>query len=806
METQHGSLPPGARDRIAELFAEALRRSPSERDAFLAAACADNEELHADVRSLLSAHRQSSDFLRRVDPAWYEGLWLEEMPEDGATIGQWRILSTIGRGGTGIVYLAERANSSFAQRIALKVLRIDASPSMLRRFHRERRILALLDHPSIARLLDGGTTESARPWLGVEYVEGESVTNYCDERRLDIRERLRLFAEVCEAVQYAHAKLVIHRDLKPANVFVTKDGRVKLLDFGIARLLDSDTADETVTSSGLRPLTPEYAAPEQVCGEQVTTAADVYALGVLLYELLCGERPHRFPQRSLEAIAHVVRNQLPRLPSTVASELHSAGHERIAAMRTSTSAALRRQLCGDLDAIVRKSLRVEPEKRYASAEALLNDVQRHLDGRPVSARSGTFAYVAHRFARRHRIAVAAAGVGLFALLIGAAGTAWQARRADAQRDVAVREAAKAEQVSEFMTRLFRLADPNQSQGATLTVREAVDSGRAWVSRDLAEQPELRAELTYRLADVYFGLGLHTDAQALWQESLRTLRGLDTHRNEHVLRTLLSLSMVMRARGATDSAIITARRGLELLRTARLDLPNRAMTMASALNRLADALREHGELEEADSLLRRSLHVLPPANGSSEVANLRTVIMTNLAHLRRTQGDSEEAEELHRSALAMRRELWGVEHPEVSNSLINLANALADQDEFAEAESLFRRGLAMRVRLQGELHPDYGIDLAAFAGLLHRMGALDEAVQTYRHALGAQRAAIGPETPWGVATRVGLGNALLALGLRDEAQLVLREALRIAGTKLESGHRYAIAARVALQRATDQGEH
>ena len=402
--------------RVADIFTAAAERAPAERATVLENACKGDFALRAEVESLLNAHEQSHGFLEAIQSSVVSRA-LAELPDDpeiGCTIGAYRVVREIGRGGMGVVYLAERADGQFEQRVALKLVRAGLHfGRYIQRFLRERRILARLQHPCIAGLLDGGVTQDGRPFLVMEYVEGVPLTSHCDRNAMGIEARLRLFVDSCAAVQYAHRNLVVHRDLKPANILVTADGRVKLLDFGIARLLEPELTEVTFTSTefGFRAMTPEYAAPEQVSGDTITTATDVYALGAVLYELLSGHRPHRFARRTVEEIARVLTFEPPRPPSARVDDVDEEhgdengvrqAAERIATERATTTDRLRRQLRDDLDAIVLTALRTEPERRYPSAQALLDDITRHLSGLPVSARKDSLRYRVGRFVRRNR--------------------------------------------------------------------------------------------------------------------------------------------------------------------------------------------------------------------------------------------------------------------------------------------------------------------------------------------------------------------------------------------------------------------
>ena len=422
-------MPPERAAQLLELVTAALELAPGERDTFLDRACAADAVLRAEVDSLVGQERHLSGFIE-APPATLAGKALaavtDEEPFVSEQFGAYRTLREIGRGGLGTVYLAARADAAFQKEVALKLLRrgLDTD-DILRRFRNERQILARLEHPHIARLLDGGTSDDGRPYFVLEYVRGEPLTTYADRVGLTAREKLGLFGEVCAAVAYAHQHLVIHRDLKPSNILVNDEGEVKLLDFGIAKLLGTAAELDGRTRTEARLMTPDYASPEQVRGEAVTTASDVYGLGVVLYELLAGKKPYRLTNKGSRELEQAITEQQPAPPSR----------------STSLEA---RALKGDLDHIVLRALRKEPALRYASVAEFSEDIRRHLEGLPVLARQGTMRYHAGKFIRRHKVSVAAAGLVVLSLLAGIATTAWQAKRATAAARVAAQERDRAE--------------------------------------------------------------------------------------------------------------------------------------------------------------------------------------------------------------------------------------------------------------------------------------------------------------------------------------------------------------------------
>ncbi|MEW5918709.1 MAG: serine/threonine-protein kinase, partial [Gemmatimonadota bacterium] len=451
--------------RIEGILDEVLELPREARAKFLTQACEGDGQLRAEVeRLLLSADGESGllDDSADANAALLLGDEDAARSRMGETVGPYRIVRELARGGMGAVYEAERVDGAFQQRVALKLVRRGMdSEEVQQRFLAERQILARLTHPNIAALLDGGQTDVGQPWFAMELVVGRPITAWCDDRRLGIDARVELVEQVCRAVSYAHRNLVVHRDLKPSNILVTDDGVVKLLDFGIAKLLHDGTAHgDTVTHLGSRAMTPEYAAPEQVRGEAVTTATDIYALGAVLYEILTGHRAHRFRRRSAAEVERVVCEQIPEAPSTVITrteerELSDGTVEtvdpiRVSAARGAPVARLRKLLDGDLDTIALKALRKEPDRRYPSADALLDDLLRRRSGLPVLARQDTLGYRARKFVARNRIAVAAAVVVVLSLGAGLVGTTWQAR-------VASRQAVRATIVKDFLVGLFNVS-------------------------------------------------------------------------------------------------------------------------------------------------------------------------------------------------------------------------------------------------------------------------------------------------------------------------------------------------------------
>jgi len=780
--------------RLQELFDAALRLPPEERADYLERRSGDDPSLRREVESLLRADEPSSGFIEgplagvaallphpeectdpELSPAGERSLL-------GRRIGAYEVTSELGRGGMGTVYSAVRADDAFRKEVAIKVIRHGADdPELLRRFLAERQILATLDHPNIARLLDGGTTGDGLPYVVMERVRGEPLDRYCDAGSLPVNERLRLFLDVSAAVQHAHHNLVVHRDLKPANILVTAEGTPKLLDFGIAKLLDA-TPGEGATATMLHAMTPAYASPEQVRGGPITTASDVYGLGVVLYELLTGQPPYRLDHRTGPEIERVICDQSPDKPSAKVAR----GAEVASRARGLTPERLRRRLAGDLDTIVLKALRKEPKRRYASVEQLAEDLRRHLDGRPVIARPDTFRYRAEKFVRRHR-------AGVVALLAVVALTAVYTAQLARERDGARLQAAKAAQVAEFLQTLFRVSDPDESRGRTVTVRELLDRGAARIQDELAAQPEAQADLMAVIGDVYLQLGLYAEATAQMEAALATRRRIGKGEDAKAAEVLQALSVVKKVAGDYEAADTLAGQAVALRR--RLRGP--PADLAGSLNTQAEARRVRGDYPAAESFSREALalrRVALPAEHRDIADNLN-----NLALLIHARGDYGAAERMHRDSLAMRRRVLGEDHPEVSNSLNNLAVTLAAHGDYAAAERHYREALALRRRILGEDEPRTLNTERNLGALLVEKGDEAAAEPVLREALDLMRGRLDADHPYASDAWMSLALALSARGAHHSAGVMAEDALARHRRRLGDRHPDTLRAMVRLAR-------
>ncbi|MCF7220549.1 serine/threonine-protein kinase [Marilutibacter chinensis] len=731
---------PDPRQRIDALFEQALDLDEAARVALLDRETAGDPALRAEVEALLELAGREAPQLR--PDALLEGAllraWAAEHGDghaaatgldgdaSGLQLGHWRLLRRLGQGGMGTVYLAERVNAGFRQLGALKRLHVAlGSSEFLHRFAQERQILASLNHPGIARLLDGGRDDDGHPFLVMEYVEGEPLDRYCDDRRLDIGQRLALFVRICEAVAHAHRHLIVHRDIKPSNIVVTADGEVKLLDFGIAKVLgDAEAPLQPLTRTAMRVFTPEYAAPEQVTGAAATTATDVYQLGLLLYELLGGHRAQETGAGSAAALERAICDSEPVRPSQrIDSE--------VAAARGTTASALRRRLRGDLDNIVLKALRKVPERRYDSALALAEDIGRWRRRRPVHARPEGIAYRGWKFVRRHPFGIAASAAMLAMLVAYAVTVTRQANTIAHERDRAQAEATKARQVQALVLQLFEGADPTLSGGTKLSARELLDRGWEGIERELGGQPEARAELLDTVGEAYRQLGEYERAGPLFTQALSIAR-------EHAGTAPLQLARALRSRGRLHSDL--------------------------------------GEFEQAEALLRDALAHYRRALGEPHVEIANT--LGDLGFMLTRAADYPAAERVHRDALEMRRRLFGNEHPDVADSLVKLGMALRNQGNYAAAEPLLSEALAIRRRLLPPSHPHLAHNMSDLALLRADLGEYDSAESLYRESLTLTAHAHGRRHPHVATVLNNLARLLQAQRRFDEAESLLREALDI----------------------------
>jgi len=768
--------------RIESLFHRADELPEDERKGFLEEACEGDEALRRRVEALLAADVGDVDsvagLLGPSTPLAGRGPDEEPVPE---RIGPYRILRQLGRGGLASVYLAERADGTFRKHVALKLVRrgLDTG-DILQRLRQERQILARLEHPNIARLLDGGSTEDGRPYFVMEYVEGLPIDEYCRRNRIELEDRLELVRAVCGAIHFAHRNLTIHRDIKPSNILVTADGTPKLLDFGIAKVLAADGSPSTrqvtwhSTRAGMRYLTPAYASPEQIRGEALSTATDVYSLGVLLYRLLSGAAPYDFDGLPFHRLETLLCEVDPPRPS---QRLSAVAMAAVGLGETSVQ-RLRSRLRGDLDTIVSVALRKEPERRYGSAEQLAEDLRRHLRRLPVSARPDRWTYRAGKFMRRHRRGVAAAAV--MAVTLAAVVTIFNVRLVH-ERDLAVRassraetEATKASQVTEFLQQIFEVSNPSRSLGESITAVQLLDRGAAQIEQGLEGEEEVQASLMEAIGQSYAGLGLVPEADALLERSFEIRRRLFDPPHEALAASHDHLGELRITQGRYQEAQHHFEEALRQRRSLFGPDDPRVAENQADLGAVAHIL---GRLTEAEGLYRRALARLEARLGPRNPETL--LVQSNLVTLLYDRGRLEEAEELGSRVRSLQREVLGDNHPDTISTEVTLAAVQVAAGRYEQAEPLLRALWQRQRKLLGDRHPDVALAANNLAAALFHLNRFDEAAALYRQALEVQTEVHGRRHMKTVATLLNLAD-LEARGYGDDgvARTLYEEALAI----------------------------
>jgi eukaryotic-like serine/threonine-protein kinase len=837
---------PERRQEIEDAFEAALELEAASRKDWLTNHHGHDLELVHEVLELLTAHDREDGILSQRPSSR-----IPNSEAEPRRFGPYRVLHELGRGGMGVVYLAERDDGQYRRRVAVKLLRNTPDAEELhRRFLAERQILASLGHPNIAQLLDGGVTDGQLPYIVMEYVDGIAITEYCDRNRLDVPARLRLFQSVCSAVQHAHQNLVIHRDLKPYNILVNQAGQPKLLDFGIAKLVNPGISgtEAPVTRAEFRVLTPEYASPEQIRGDPLTLASDIYALGALLYELLAGRPPHLLaglaPQATVlavcedEPITPAVRvTRTEKLPGTKGSTLEVTPGT-VAHARGTTPDRLRRQLSGDLDAIVMMALRKEPARRYASVDRLAEDLQRHLDGEAVLARRGSRWYRTQKLVRRHRVSTATAILTGLTLIVGASVASWQARIAGVERDRAALAHEQSRQVTEFLIGLFQASDPTEALGDLVTARDLLRRGTEHVQQ-LSSQPDVQAQMLAVLGRVHLSLGEYVEAERLLGRAVTIAHERSGTASASTADAMVRLAAATERLGQLDSAHALVERAAliqsdvggagspETLRTIRelirLDLRRGELTVAeqrsratvetatrslganhpetiNTLAQLGSVLRDRGDYEAAEAVLRETVSRRRTAAGENS-AEYRSDLLQLADILYSDRGRAEQSEALYRQVLGLERREPTSGGRELSRALGGIARILEERGDSAGAEALLRQGVDLRRRIFGEEHPQVSAALAHLGGFYRRTGRLAQAESTLQDVAARDKRSLGADHPLYAGTLTALGAVLLERQKLAEADSVLREATEIRVRRLGADHQ--LVARTMHRRAQVQ---
>jgi len=705
----------------------------------------------------------------------------------GALIaGKYKLLEELGSGGMGVVYLAEQVEP-VRRRVALKIIKLGMDTrQVVARFETERQALAVMDHPNIARVFDAGATETGRLYFVMELARGIPITDYCDRHKLSAQERLQLFIGVCQAVQHAHQKGVIHRDLKPSNILVViQDDRPvpKIIDFGIAKATDHRLAQRTLfTEQGQLIGTPEYMSPEQaeMSGLDVDTRTDIYSLGVILYELLAGALPFdagKLRSAAFGEIQRIIRETEPPKASTRLSTLKETKAE-IAEKRGTDAGSLVKLLRGDLDWITMKAMAKDRTRRYSSASELAADIERHLRHEPVTAGPPSAVYRIRKYVRRHKLGVAAAAVVTLAVLIGVAGTTIGLLRAVRAEKKALEEAARATRVSDFLVDLFKVSDPSEARGNTITAREILDRGAKKVEEELAGQPLIQARLMDTMGQVFQSLGLFDQALPLLKSALETRRNVLGNKDLEVAASLQNVGYLLVAKGDYAAAEPLL---LESLAIRQELLGRNHPEVATSLATLGEVNYDKGDLAKAEEFYRESLAIRRKSLGDThiEVANS----LNDLAITLKAKGDYEETESMYRESLAIRRKALGEDHPVIAQSLNNLGMFLYQmflnkKSDGVEAEQLLRQALEMNRRILGNEHPEVSTNLNNLALLLRDKGDYDQAISLFREVTEIDRRTLGEEHPYVASRMNNLASTLVRKGNYKSAEELYQKAIAI----------------------------
>jgi serine/threonine-protein kinase len=751
----------------------ALQVRTEERPALLRKLCGDDEELRREVDSLLAAHAAADGFLTTSAESFatpYLVAAAAREPSDApeAVLGRYRLIEEIGRGGMGRVWLASRADGQFDQQVALKLIKRGMdTDEILARFLRERQILARLEHPNIARLLDGGVSEDGRPYFVMEHIVGRPITEYCDEKRLSVEDRLRLFAVVARAVAFAHRNLVVHRDIKPSNVLVDETGTIKLLDFGIAKLLGDDEGDGTATAARL--MTPEYASPEQVAGTRVTTSSDVFQLGILLYELLTGRRPNvedQSPSASTRRPSAAIRHPFALTRAGSTQSITPAG---VSEKRGTTTDRLHRRLRGDLDTIVLRTLRDEPDRRYPSALDLAEDVERHLEHLPIRFGSDLVSYRLAKFVRRHRLTVTMSTV-LIAITV--ATTAYGVFRVSEERDRARYEADKAIEVSQLMVRFLQGWSPDASDRGEVSTKTLLADAVLRAERELTGRPDMLGATLSALGDFHTTIGEWATADSLLSRAQTIQAPLENRAATDLAATLTRKGRLYRLTGKHGEAQAALRQALAI---DRVRYGASHLETLRVLRELASLYREQQRFGAAESLLRGILAGV--ANDSVTLSPFALEVTAELGYTTYQLGRFSEAEAILRQTLDRQRALFGELNVATLNTMRSLGSAIRDQGRLSEAEQLYRDALRLSRALYGDEHVETDGTMFLLALVLERKYDLKAAEELARREIALVQRLFGPANYRLLSRRMLLASIRLERGDVAESERLLRQVRR-----------------------------
>jgi serine/threonine-protein kinase len=751
-------------ERLRAIYEEALALAPERRIEFIVNTCGDDTLLREQLLSLITAAGTDSF----DDAPTRAGIKFRALElAAGATVGRYTIVRLLGQGGMGAVYLAERADGEFHHRVAIKIVADGIlSSRIMARLRSERQILAHLNHPNIANLFDGGATNEGVPYFAMEYVDGQRIDGYCRDRGLSIKDRLVLFRQVCAAVQYAHAQLIIHRDLKPSNILVTKDGVPKLLDFGIAKLVDPNSASRAtdLTQMHERVLSPEYASPEQIRGEPVGTASDVYTLGILLYELLTQRRPHKFADKTIPEIEHEILEHMPLKPSAAASLEKSGSHQ---------DAEWIKALRGDLDTIVMKALHIDVSERYVSVATFSEDIENYLEKRPIKARPNRWTYRARKYWQRNRWSVASSLLAAGTII---ALTLLYMSRLAAERDIANRERATAARVSEFMTEVFRVANPSESRGNAVAAREVLDGAVQRIQRDLNDQPRVRIELMEKMAQAYVGIGLWTSAEKLLKSAVEQARPAYGAESMEFAEALTALAAVQHRLAHFEDEHRSLATSLQIRRTA-----NRPTERSSILTLIAWAENQsvRGQSDAGLATLSQAEKIAKQQRPADSA--LMGEIYASYGRLYHDISRYQDAERYLRRALPLLRGTINQGADRYADATLMLSQCMVGQGRNAEAIKFLRSTISDFEKIFGATHPIVG-DAWNMLGIAHcDRGEYDPCSAAFQKSVDIERTQAPEGSRRQIMLFANLGSAYHDAGHLDAALKALDQAIELSHT-------------------------
>lgn len=763
-------------EQTKQILEDVLRLPPEQRQAYLTSACGEDGELRVEVESLIASYEEAgSHFLSAPAPEILQITSSNQpapLPLDRfiGAIGNYRLVEEIGQGGMGQVWLAEQT-APVRRQVALKLLKFGMyDDAVLKRFHAERQSLALMDHPSIAKVFDAGATPDGQPYLVMEYVPGMPITDYCDQKRLKIRDRLELMVRVCEAVQHAHQKAIIHRDLKPPNILVQEvDGRPvpKIIDFGLAKATSPRMAgDSLYTQVGSFVGTPGYMSPEQCdpSAQDVDTRTDVYSLGVVLYVLLTGCLPFETrKEQPLDETLRQLREDDPPRPSTKVST-HRETSSATATARSTAPKQLVSLLRGDLDWVTMKALEKDRSQRYGTPSELAADLSRYMRNEPVMACPASAGYRLRKYVRRHRIGVATAALIAALLLAFGIAQAAQLRRITRERD-------RAGRITDFMAHMFKVSDPSEAHGNSITAREILDQASQQIDIGLAQDPEAQAQMMNVMGNVYFSLGLYPRAELLLAHAADIRRRVLGPEHPDTLLSRSDLGATLYEEGHYAEAEKLHREVLAIQR--RVLGPEHPDTLTS-MNRLANALDQENRFAEEEKLRRETVEGRRRVLGAEHTDTLGS--MDNLAFNLMAQSHFADAEKIQRDALEIERRVQGPEHPYTLASINRLARILSLEGHFSEAEQIQRDGLAVQRRVLGAEHPHTLRSMHNLVDILYRENRYPEAEQTDREIREIQQRILPPDSLDTARSTYDMACLEALQGHRNQALPLLREAV------------------------------